>query len=326
MAPTRRDFLKTIPLAGLAAPFARAADDSTEKGFTFGFISDIHHGQFGRDQLGRVKDFVAAANARKSGFILQCGDFFTHKGGLEACKPVLDAWNAFDGPTHHVIGNHDCDFLAKEDLVKAWGMPAPYYSFDAGGFHFVILDRNHYVADDGSVVPYRKANWYFISSRGGVGKDAKLGLADKAQLEWFAKDLASTELTTVVFLHQPIVVGSNEGNWDEVAMVIDRHNASKHRSQVVAVLGGHDHEEQYAVRRGVHYLNMMSSSYAIPLAHYLHYEKSRSLFTFITLDAAKREMRIEASHSSYENQEKLDPKLAWVIPPAIAARTLPFLG
>lgn len=327
MSPTRRNFLKTIPLAGLAGSLGAsfAAEEKAEgDDLTFGFITDIHHGTHGKDQTGRIRRFIAAANDRKPAFIIQCGDFCCAKGGIPACQGFLDAWNEFKGEKHHVIGNHDCDFQSKDDLLKAWSIPAPYYSFDKGGFHFVVLDRNHFSDNEGKIVSYDKSNWHFIHVKGGVGHLSRVGIAGKEQLEWFARDLKSTELPTIVFMHQPVVVGSNDGDWKDVASVIDLHNASKKKGQVVAALSGHDHDEGISTRHGVHYLTLTSATFGMPFGSTSYYEEDKPMFTFITLDAAKGTMTIEASESAYIEDAKMNPDLKWVSPARLAARTIQF--
>jgi hypothetical protein len=152
---TRRSFLGLSTLAAIDT--TRSAEPSTGKSFTFGFITDVHHGTHGKDQQARIRAFVDAAIARNPDFIIQCGDFCCAKGGLDSCRGFLAEWNRFPGPKHHVIGNHDCDFQSKEELLKAWGIPNRYYSFDACPIHFVVLDRNHFIGEDGKTVAYYEA-------------------------------------------------------------------------------------------------------------------------------------------------------------------------
>jgi hypothetical protein len=321
---SRRQFLAALPLAGAVASFGNEPAASFGS-VTFGFITDVHHGTHGKDQVGRLTPFIDAAIARKPDFILQCGDFCCAKGGIGTAKEFLAEWNRFPGAKHHVIGNHDCDFQTKAELLEAWRIPHPYYSFDAGDFHFVILDRNHYLDDEGKTVPYANGNWYPIHRKGGPGHLARVSRIDKPQLDWLAKDLASTEKPVVIFQHQPSGVGSHDGNWDDVNFVIDSHNASRRKVQVVAVFAGHDHDEEHSVRHGVHHLTLTSSTFGMPFGgNTTYYDSRKPPFTFVTLDAAKKELRIEESRSAYEGEAEMKPELVWVAPALIRGRTLPF--
>jgi hypothetical protein len=319
---TRRSFLGLSTLAAIDT--TRSAEPSTGKSFTFGFITDVHHGTHGKDQQARIRAFVDAAIARNPDFIIQCGDFCCAKGGLDSCRGFLAEWNRFPGPKHHVIGNHDCDFQNKEDLLEAWDIPNRYYSFDAGPLHFVVLDRNHFIGEDGKTVAYDKGNWYHIHRKGDPGHLARVSCIDDDQLAWLAKDLTATEKPVVIFQHQPSGVGSHDGNWQDLNHVIDAHNAKRGRVQVAAVLCGHDHDEQLSVRHGVHHLTLTSSTFGMPLGgNTTYYETNRPPFTFITIDPAKNELVIEAAESAYENQAAMKPELVWVDPPRLAMRRIP---
>ena len=321
----RRSFLSLVSLAALES--SRAAEFATQKPFVFGFITDVHHGTYGKDQTARIRAFINAAIARNPNFIIQCGDFCCAKGGLESCRELLAEWNRFSGPKYHVIGNHDCDFQSKEDLLRAWAIPNRYYSFDAGPFHFVVLDRNHFLDEEQKVVPYDKGNWYHIHRKGDPGHLARVSRIDAGQLAWLANDLTKTEKPTILFQHQPSGVGSHDGNWQELNHVIDAHNAKRGRVQVAAVFCGHDHDEQLAVRHGVHHLTLTSSTFGMPLGgNTTYYDPSRPPFTFITFDPAINALVIERAESNYENQAAMKPELVWVNPPRLAPAPIPVQG
>lgn len=318
---TRRSFLALSSLAALESTGAAQAASSTE--FCFGFITDVHHGTHGKDQRGRLRAFIDAAIARKPDFIIQCGDFCCAKGGLAKCSDFLTEWNRFPGAKHHVIGNHDCDFQTKEELVKAWNMPNRYYSFDAGPLHVVVLDRNHFIDDAGAIISYDRGNWYPIHRKGGAGHLAHVSCIDPVQLDWLAADLASTEKTTIIFQHQPSGVGSHDGNWQDLNDVIDSCNATCGRVKVAAVLCGHDHDEQHSVRHGVHHLTLTSATFGMPFGQTTYYDASRPPFTFVRYDAAAKALVIEAAESAYENHDQVAAKLKWAGPPRLAARKIP---
>ena len=82
------------------------------------------------------------------------------------------------------------------NMWKEMGMLNRYYSFDMGNFHFVVLDGNNY--SDGirnySLRPCEL--WKYPYSNHSY--------MDKKQMEWLEKDLASTNLKTVLLSHQSI--------------------------------------------------------------------------------------------------------------------------
>lgn len=326
---TRRSFLGLATLAAARSAGAAVSEISPGPGspLTFGFITDVHHGTHGKDQQARLRAFIDAAIARRPDFIIQGGDFCCAKGGLAACAEFLAEWNRFPGSKYHVIGNHDCDFQGKEDLLKAWNIPHRYYSFDAGPLHFVILDRNHFLDEAGATVPYHKSNWYHIHRKGGAGYLSRVSCIDDEQLAWLARDLAATEKPTVIFQHQPSGVGSHNGNWRALNHVIDLHNARRGRVQVFAVLCGHDHDEQISIRHGVHHLTLTSSTFGMPFGgNTTYYDPARPPFTFISLDAAAGELIIGAAETTYENQDAMKSENLWIAPPRLASRRIRLAG
>ena len=119
----------------------------------FGLITDLHHRQFDQDESARLRAFAKAVDSSSPDFVIQCGDFTQFKGS----EVIVEAWNRISGPKYHVLGNHDMDQCGKDEFLKLWGMEKSYYSFDRGGFHFVVMDRNFLKTGDGEWVPYDKA-------------------------------------------------------------------------------------------------------------------------------------------------------------------------
>jgi hypothetical protein len=279
-----------------------------------GFITDLHHALFGKDQAFRLKAFIDHALATPTDFILQGGDFCYPTG----CPAILAEWNRYPGDKFHVLGNHDMDKCDKATIMKLWGMPAPYYSFDRGGFHFVVLDRNNFRKDN-AIVAYNKGNWGYRKT------PADLNCCDEAQLTWLADDLKKTDKPTVVWAHQPLIATDNPGdigNGNEILDLFDAANfaavQATGRPKVVAAFFGHDHNDLYGERNGVHYVLLNSASYAYTSAGASFYQDS--LFAFVTFDPAGK-ITIEGTRSTYGPKGAPD-KVRMRIPPRISDRSL----
>ena len=215
-----------------------------------GVIADLHHGLAPR-AMERLEAFMQAVDTGKPDAILQLGDF---NYGTPPSGECMDLWRQFRGPRYHVLGNHDMDFTTKEEMLAWWAMPARYYSFDLGGYHFVVLDRNNLKTADG-YVPYAKANFYVDR--------AMRAHADPEQLEWLQADLTSTQLPTVVFVHQglgmqrePYPPGDARG---AIEAIFDE--ANREAPKVVACFCGHHHIDRYHFKKGIHYVWINSASY-----------------------------------------------------------------
>ena len=252
-----------------------------------GVIADLHHGLAPR-AMERLDDFMQAVHIRKPDGILQLGDF---NFGTTESEECLDLWRTFDGPRYHVLGNHDMDFATKDTIVRNWHMPGPYYSFDLGAFHAVVLDRNNLKTDDG-YTPYNEANFYV---------DASLrGYADSDQLAWLRTDLAATQLPVVVFVHQGLGLPTSMPNASRaIEDVLEEHNRTGEGGKVVACFCGHHHIDRYTRKNGIHYVWINSASYYWVGEEYGRMAPySRALYTFLTFYSSGV-IEIEASQAEW---------------------------
>jgi len=296
----RRDFIQGTVLASaglLLTPKTwaiPASQDKHAKAVRFGIISDLHHLQWGKqdNEVPRLKAFMDAVLPASPDFIIQNGDFCRAPGAGE----IMAEWNRFAGAKYHVLGNHDMDVCDKPTIMKLWGMDRPYYAFDQGGYHFVVMDRNFIRQDDGTFVDYAKGNWYH-------SPEAQISFSDATQLAWLRKDLAAAAKPVVVFMHQPVFLSDffmANGNARDILAIFDEANyaASKagRDSRVVAIFMGHDHDDRYGERNGVHYFMVNSSSYSYGSTGAHFYQDS--LFAFVTLDPAGR-LVLEGRSSTY---------------------------
>jgi 3',5'-cyclic AMP phosphodiesterase CpdA len=297
----RRHFIRSMGmLAGgtllggrsaFAIPGSRHSDG---KKLTFGIISDLHHLQFGQnqDESARMKGFMDAVMLNNPDFIIQNGDFFRPQGA----DVIMSQWNRYKGPKYHVLGNHDMDKCDKATIMKLWGMSSPYYSFDQAGWHFIVMDRNFMKQPDGLLVDYNTDNWGPVAAPG-------RSFTDQAQLQWLRSDLAAAKNPSIVFMHQPVFLSDffqEIGNADEILEIFDEANFNAAKggkgSKVAAVLMGHDHDDRYGARNGVHYFLINSATYVYTNDQAYFFRDP--LYAFVTLDP-KGEMVIEGRRSVY---------------------------
>jgi len=214
-----------------------------------GIIADLHHGLEPR-AMSLLKTFIGAANEQNAGCIIQLGDFNYGKPESREC---IDLWNTFKGAKYHVLGNHDMDFYDKEHMVEFWSMPGRYYSFDRGGYHFVILDRNNLKTPVG-YIPYAKGNFY-------VDPEMRAH-ADPEQLEWLKADLRETELPAIVFMHQGLGMDTvYKGAQAAIETIFEQVNSDAGLPKVAACFCGHHHIDRYNFKNGIHYVWINSISY-----------------------------------------------------------------
>lgn len=268
---------------------ARLANGAEAQKLSIGIVADLHHGLM-PDAHRRLEAFLAAASSRRLDFIIQLGDFCHPKSDS---NDFLKLWHSYPGKKHNVLGNHDMDFGTKQQIMDLWEMPKKYYSFDTGGFHFVILDCNN-LNFDGVYKDFANGNYF--------GTGQKRDWVDAEQIEWLRSDLKSTNRPTVVFTHQGIGefwARNAQINRVNVREALSEANREAGWQKVITVFSGHHHTDHHGERDGVNYLLVNSASYYWVGEEYGSLAKYKEpLFMFVELEEAGR-IVIEGRRSSF---------------------------
>jgi predicted phosphodiesterase len=258
---TRRFFLKAsaATLAGLVvAPLSctmQIPPGRRQGTARFGILTDSHYAdadtigsRYYRHSLDKLTECVELMNAQKVDFLLELGDFkdqnnpAVEQRTITYLRAVEKIFQEFNGPTYHVLGNHDIDSISKEQFltnVKNTHIdPAKsYYSFDFNGVHFVVLDAN-YIAD-GTDYDHGNFDWTDVN-------------IPPTELNWLKQDLAATREPTIVFIHQ-LLDGTGSVYVNNAA---DIRQILEQSGKVTAVFQGHHHEGSYSYIEGIHYYTL----------------------------------------------------------------------
>lgn len=233
-------------LAACLAGCVLHACTEAEKPVTFVIVSDLH-AQDVPDGKARMQAVARAAAEAKADFVVQLGDFVRPDSTGNALRR---AWEQCPCSIYHVLGNHDMDRYTKEEYMHALDMPARYYSFDRGGFHFVVLDGNN-LYDGKEYRPYAKSNFY--------GKAGTGSYIDPEQMTWLKADLEATDKRCVVFSHQSIDTFLDNG--EAVRRVLEAENRRCGFAKVVLAFSGHNHSNYRKDIDGIAYIQVNSASY-----------------------------------------------------------------
>jgi Icc protein len=262
----RREFMTGVCAAGAATVWPGAgrtlaagsgpADDAVQKPFSFVHLTDMHvtTKRWGDKGYRTCVESVRRLQPRPA-FALMGGDLafdglYTPKPDFEEqirlYKEISDSLGI---PYYNCMGNHDAlgwssrrkvatddPDLGKKMIMDRLEWENAYYSFDCGGWHFVVLD---------SIFP--------IQADHGPTYEPRIG---PEQQEWLAYDLgAAAGKPTVAVTHIAAFCnqGQLQGNpnrkamdgsmvlWDtrELRTILERH-------EVKALLQGHSHDiEEY---------------------------------------------------------------------------------
>ena len=205
---TRRHFLRGLGSGGalIVLPPVLSQTACTIQGSEQGvlrlvFYTDVH----ARTEWETPNALMMAAgaiNAQKADLVLGGGDLITD-GFDSTSEEVAPRWDAYmamrraiEGEHHAVIGNHDLvGALPRDgsppssdprlDYKQRLGLTRTYRSFDALGYHFMLLDSMR-VSDD----RYKYHGWVSLEQR-----------------EWISEELSRIPSGTpiVLVLHIPLV-------------------------------------------------------------------------------------------------------------------------
>ncbi|XP_078432522.1 manganese-dependent ADP-ribose/CDP-alcohol diphosphatase-like protein [Wolffia australiana] len=257
--------------------------------FSFGVITDIQYADIpdGESFLGIPRFYhhsvLVLRRAIKTwndhnalSFALNFGDIVDGKcpksQSLPTVKRMVNEFDQFDGPVHHMIGNHCLYNLPRATLVKLLKIPAPsdtaYYHFSPRpGFRIVVLD-GYDVSALGRPFdhPLTMVAWKLLEEKNpNSDKNSPEGLTGLArrflmfnggvsgeQLTWLDKVLGKSTRDgekVVVCCHVPLHPGCSSPeallwNYDDVLEVIHRHGCVK------VCIAGHDHSGGHCVDSG----------------------------------------------------------------------------
>ena len=239
----------------------------------FGVFADLHV-DIMHDPQQRLEAFLDACRKEDVDFIIELGDFcypeenekveISEKTSINilnalnakttiAKKEINRLFNTFEKPSYHVLGNHECDMCSKETTLKYYGMEGKsYYSFDMGGFHFVVLDPNYYLKD-GKFIAYERGNYFEVS----YDDPPSLPFMPPEQTEWLREDLAKAQYPSIIFSHQRLIPGEYAAvrNYEPLQEVL--HSAPK---GVLMSINGHEHIDNLQYQDGIWYFNLNSIS------------------------------------------------------------------
>jgi len=262
---SKRQNLKLFALTGISVltipQLLFSCSKKSEKPVRFGLMTDSHYAdrdpagtRFYRDSIPKMKEAIKGLNDQNLDFLIHLGDFKDQdpeakpEDTMRYLQAIEGVFQEFNGAKYHALGNHDVDSIRKETFLENISNTGQettqnYYSFDAGGFHFIVLDAN-YDADGTDHFFAEGSDW----------EDANI---PPAELQWLRDDLAQNQKPTVVFCHHPLYEFYKEGSKFHVTNYAEVQKLLQDSSWVVACLHGHVHKEAVAIIEGINYITRL---------------------------------------------------------------------
>lgn len=247
-------------LGGLGATAAcRPLRAEMRTGVRFLVVSDVHYrpGVFPHDTPEQLARIVARGVAAKVDFGIQLGDFQHH---AVRDRAFIDVWNDAPFRTYHVVGNHDDDATRPEETRAAFRLERGWYSFDTGGFRFIVLDTN-WAEVNGRFVHYGR-DCGFVQWELPKGAGMRL---HPDELPWLEERVARSPFPCFVFSHRTLA-GTDA---DAVCArgILSAANRA-HPGRVLLALCGHNHCDRMVRVDGLGHWTVNSSNHCwVPLRH-----------------------------------------------------------
>jgi len=240
----RRGFLRCMAWAGTGVVFTltgcgvatqrlgSASHAAATSSFSFVQISDSHIGfdkAANKDVIATLERCVEKINAlpQRPAFVVHTGDHvhLSTPGEFDTVKQILGTIKT--DRVFNVPGEHDVFVDQGRRYLKFFGKGSKgsgYYSFDAGGVHFLSL-----------------ANVQASEAESAAANNG-LGVLGAEQFDWIKKDLAaiSSDTPIVIFGHVPLLAVYPQWGWAtaDSAQVLQQLR----RFGSVTALNGHIHQ------------------------------------------------------------------------------------
>ncbi len=263
---SRRAFLQgsTLLLAAPALTSARLTElctrklqdpQETDSKLKLGLITDLHHAdkpaagsRHYRETLTKLEEAASQFAEDDPQFIVELGDLIDAADDVDTelayLETVHSAIDQLPGEKHFVLGNHCVHTLTKDEFLSGVGQEQSHLSWDAEGWHFVVLDACF--RSDG--VAYGRKNFEWTDT-----------FIPQEQLDWLRADLEAAEAPTIVFAHQRLDVDNHYGvkNAAAVRQILESAKLDG-QPAVRAVFQGHSHKNDLKEHGGIPYCTLVA--------------------------------------------------------------------
>lgn len=209
----------------------------------------------------RWAEFFKAAKKWKSDVVIDLGDLQPRTFESGPGKDVLDTWNSWHKEKIAVYGNHDNDFMPKEEYLKAMSMPAPYYIKQIKNWTFIVLDTGELKVPVG----VKENEWGFGAEGNDWGQE---------QFLWLKKKIEDAPGYCVILSHFCVRHGDMPmPPMERFQNAIKEANDKAGYKKLVACFYGHTHIPRVDTIDGISYIGINSMNYRyIPLHNFLFYK------------------------------------------------------
>ncbi|MCH7903866.1 MAG: metallophosphoesterase [Armatimonadetes bacterium] len=250
MSVSRREFLAGTTLLALSPSLlARVSRPGLLK---IGILTDAHYADADTrgtrhysESLTKMQEAVEIFRREEVTFAIETGDLIdaadarSRAAELAFLRQINHQFMQADAPTMYVLGNHCVYSLNKSEFLRTVGQKESYFSSDVEGWHIVVLDACF--RKDGE--PYYRGDFDWT--------DTEIPAEER---EWLKSDLDTTDLPTLVFVHQRVDL--DKPNHYAVHSASEVRSILSDSAKVAAVFQGHSHTNELNEIDGVNYVTL----------------------------------------------------------------------
>ncbi len=237
---TRRQFLQTSSLWLGAAANGIAQARKTRPAARIGLVTDLHYAEkpsngsrHYQESAKKLTEAVALFQQEKPDFVIELGDLVdaasTADEEIRYLKTIDAVLRKAECPRHYVMGNHCVATLTKEQFYQTCeAKKTGYYSWDEKGVHFIVLDACY----QKDFQDYRPGNFSWDDPN-----------IPPKEVDWLTKDLATTDLPAVVFVHQRLDLDPENSPY-AIKQSVKVRKVLEASGKVRAVFQGHSHQNE----------------------------------------------------------------------------------
>ncbi len=234
----------------------------------FGVIADPQYaavepnlvlGRHYANSLTKLAEAIDTFNGEDLAFVVTLGDIIDRD--WQSFDAILPLYERLRHPRHFLLGNHDFR-VEPERLAEVFarvGMPAAYQAFAAAGHRFVLIDGNEvslFAPPPGDPRLADAERWLQALKAAGAdnAQPWNAALGDR-QLAWLEGQLRAAQAAgekVVVMGHYPVYPPNAHNMWDSDRIL----DLFARFDNVVAYFCGHNHDGNYGLAGGTHYVTV----------------------------------------------------------------------
>ncbi|UCH14745.1 MAG: metallophosphoesterase [Bacteroidales bacterium] len=223
-----------------------------------------------RETLWKLPAAIDTLNKNEVDFVVTLGDVIDRY--YESFDSILPLYDSLDMPEYKLLGNHAFEEVhdsLKDTIIHLYNMPDYYYHFTYNDWRFIILDGTELAAYDSILHPdlREEADSVWQSVQGQINDETWNGGIGRKQRQWIETTISDALVNNqkvILFCHFPVYPQHylNLWNREDIIEIVEKYD------NTVAYINGHNHDGNYGILNGKHYITQKAMVETIDTSSY----------------------------------------------------------